>query len=167
MSKDRRGIMNAKTMEGLVGASRNINLVNTPMRVYNQAKRQGNTGAMERAMDYVYEFSDKAQDYKTKAYEGMKEEAKEAREQARLERERAIQKHREEHEKFEERIEENKETDVVEVSEEGKVLLKDNTTLDNTDIAKTQTNPVKQPVTYTKTGDINPAEQDINISISL
>ncbi len=159
--------MNTKTMEGLVGARRNIDLVNTPMRVYNQAERQGNMGAMERAMGYVHEFADKAEDYKTKAYEGMKEEAKEAREQARLEREKAIQKHKEEREKFEERIEENKETDIVEVSEEGKVLLKDNTMFDNTDVAETKVDSVKQPVTYTKTGDISQVEQDANISISL
>lgn len=133
------------------------------MRVYNQAERQGNMGAMERAMNYVHDFADKAEDYKTKAYEGMKEETKEAREQARLDREKAIQKHREEREKFEERIEENKGTDVVEVSEEGKVLLKDNTALDNTDITETKENPV----TYTKTGNINPIEPDTNISISL
>ena len=124
-------------------------------------------GAMERAMGYVHEFADKAEDYKTKAYEGMKEEAKEAREQARLEREKAIQKHKEEREKFEERIEENKETDIVEVSEEGKVLLKDNTMFDNTDVAETKVDSVKQPVTYTKTGDISQVEQDANISISL
>ncbi len=159
--------MNTKTMEGLVGARRNIDLVNTPMRVYNQAERQGNMGAMERAMGYVHEFADKAEDYKTKAYEGMKEEAKEAREQARLEREKAIQKHKEEREKFEERIEENKETDIVEVSEEGKVLLKDNTMFDNTDVAETKVDSVKQPVIYTKTGDISQVEQDANISISL
>ncbi len=159
--------MNTKTMEGLVGARRNIDLVNTPMRVYNQAERQGNMGAMERAMGYVHEFADKAEDYKTKAYEGMKEEAKEAREQARLEREKAIQKHKEEREKFEERIEENKETDIVEFSEEGKVLLKDNTMFDNTDVAETKVDSVKQPVTYTKTGDISQVEQDANISISL
>lgn len=159
--------MNTKTMEGLVGARRNIDLVNTPMRVYNQAERQGNMGAMERAMGYVHEFADKAEDYKTKAYEGMKEEAKEAREQTRLEREKVLQKRKEEREKFEERIEENKEIDVVEVSEEGKVLLKDNTMLDNTDVVETKVDSVKQPVTYTKTGDISQVEQDANISISL
>ena len=159
--------MNTKTMEGLVGARRNIDLVNTPMRVYNQAERQGNMGAMERAMGYVHEFADKAEDYKTKAYEGMKEEAKEAREQARLEREKAIQKHKEEREKFEERIEENKETDIVEVSEEGKVLLKDNTMFDNTDVAETKVDSVKQPVTYTKTGETVSAEQEASISVSV
>lgn len=159
--------MNIKTMEGLVGARRNIDLVNTPMRVYNQAERQGNMGAMERAMGYVHEFADKAEDYKTKAYEGMKEEAKEAREQVRLEREKAIQKHKEEREKFEERIEENKETDIVEVSEEGKVLLKDNTALDSADVTETKADSVKQPVTYTKTGDISMAEQEANLSISV
>ena len=97
----------------------------------------------------------------------LQDEAKEAKEQAQLEREKAIQKHKEEREKLEERIEENKDTDIVEVSEEGKVLLKDNTALDNADITETKTNPATQPVTYTKTGDISQVEQNTTISISL
>ena len=34
--------MNTKTMEGLVGARTNMNLVNTPMRVFKEARRKGN-----------------------------------------------------------------------------------------------------------------------------
>ena len=33
--------MNIKTMEGLIGAVKNIGLVNTPMRVYKEARRTG------------------------------------------------------------------------------------------------------------------------------
>ena len=33
--------MHIKTMEGLVGARTNMNLVNTPMRVYRDAERRG------------------------------------------------------------------------------------------------------------------------------
>lgn len=127
--------MNAKTMEGLVGAKTNMDLLNSPFRVYKEARRRGDTATMDRAMGYVAEFSDKADEYKEAADRGMKEDAEEAREKAKSEREEAIQKRREEREKLEERIEEsrskNKETDIVEVSEEGRVLLKENGVADS------------------------------------
>lgn len=127
--------MNAKTMEGLVGAKTNMDLLNSPFRVYKEARRRGDTATMDRAMGYVAEFSDKADEYKEAADRGMKEDAEEAREKAKSEREEAIQKRREEREKLEERIEEsrskNKETDILEVSEEGRVLLKENGVADS------------------------------------
>lgn len=171
--------MNTKTMEGLVGARTNMDLLNTPFRIYKEARRRGDTAIMERAMGYVTEFSDKANEYKEVADRGMKEDAEDAREKEKLEREKAIQKRKEEREKLEERIEEsrdeNKETDTVEVSEEGKVLLKengvidsndsDNINLDDTISANTKTG--KEPVIYTKTGGVSLPEQTISISISV
>lgn len=170
--------MNTKTMEGLVGAKTNMDLLNTPFRVYKEARRRGDTATMERAMGYVTEFSDKADEYKEVADRGMKEDAEETREKAKSEREKAIQKRREEREKLEERIEEsrneNRETDAVEVSEEGKVLLKengvtdsndsDNINLDNTVSQNTKTG--KEPVIYTKAGEVSQPEQTTSISIS-
>lgn len=47
--------MNTKTMEGLVGARTNMNLMNTPMRVFKEARRKGDTATMERAMGYADE----------------------------------------------------------------------------------------------------------------
>lgn len=85
-----------------------------------------------------------------------KEDAREAREKANVQREEAVQKRRQEREKLEKRMEENGNadihTDTVEISEEGKVLLKDNIDLDRTASAETKTDVVKEPVTYTKTG---------------
>lgn len=72
--------MNTKTMEGLVGARTNMNLMNTPMRVFKEARRKGDTATMERAMGYADEFSGKAEDYKAEADKGMEEDAREARE---------------------------------------------------------------------------------------
>ena len=171
--------MNAKTMEGLVGAKTNMDLLNSPFRVYKEARRRGDTATMDRAMGYVAEFSDKADEYKEVADRGMKEDAEEAREKAKSEREEAIQKRREEREKLEERIEEsrnkNKETDILEVSEEGRGLLKengvadsnasDNINLDNTVSHSTKTG--KEPVIYTKAGEVSQQEQTVNISISV
>ena len=165
--------MHTKTMEGLVGARTNMNLMNTPMRVFKEARRKGDTETMERAMGYVGDFSDKAEEYKAEADKGMEEDAKEAREKAELQREEAVQKRREEREKLEAKIEENRNADTnadtVEISEEGKVLLKDNLDTDavgvETDVVKSDA--VKEPVTYTKAGDAVPMEQETSISVSV
>lgn len=120
--------MNTKTMEGIVGAKTNMNMVNTPMRVYREAERKGDTGTMERAMGYAGEYTQKAESYRKKAEEGMKEDAKEAREKEKAEREKAIQKRKEQREEAEKRVEElQNRTDTVEISEEGKALLKAHT----------------------------------------
>ena len=103
--------MHTKTMEGLIGARTNMNLMNTPMRVFKEARRKGDTETMERAMGYVGDFSDKAEEYKAEADKGMEEDAKEAREKAELQREEAVQKRREEREKLEAKIEENRNAD--------------------------------------------------------
>ncbi|NBK00054.1 hypothetical protein D5282_22940 [bacterium 1xD8-48] len=165
--------MHTKTMEGLIGARTNMNLMNTPMRVFKEARRKGDTETMERAMGYVGDFSDKAEEYKAEADKGMEEDAKEAREKAELQREEAVQKRREEREKLEAKIEENRNADTnadtVEISEEGKVLSKDNLDTDavgvETDVVKSDA--VKEPVTYTKAGDAVPMEQETSISVSV
>ena len=165
--------MHTKTMEGLIGARTNMNLMNTPMRVFKEARRKGDTETMERAMGYVGDFSDKAEEYKAEADKGMEEDAKEARKKAELQREEAVQKRREEREKLETKIEENRNadsnTDIVEISEEGKVLSKDNLDTDavgvETDVVKSDA--VKEPVTYTKAGDAVPMEQETSISVSV
>ena len=165
--------MHTKTMEGLIGARTNMNLMNTPMRVFKEARCKGDMGTMERAMGYVGDFSDKAEEYKAEADKGMEEDAKEARKKAELQREEAVQKRREEREKLEAKIEENRNADTnadtVEISEEGKVLLKDNLDTDavgvETDVVKSDA--VKEPVTYTKAGDAVPMEQETSISVSV
>lgn len=163
--------MNTKTMEGLVGARTNMNLMNTPMRVFKEARRKGDTATMERAMGYADEFSDKAEDYKTEADKGMEEDAREAREKAKLQREEAIQERREEREKLEDRIEGNRNadtnTDTVEISEEGKALLKDNVDSGSIGSDEIKMDAVKEPVTYTKTGETVPVEQEASISVSV
>ena len=165
--------MHTKTMEGLVGARTNMNLMNTPMRVFKEARRKGDTATMERAMGYVDDFSDKAKEYQAEADKGMEEDAKEARKKAELQREEAVQKRREEREKLEAKIEENRNADTnadtVEISAEGKVLSKDNLDTDavgvETDVVKSDA--VKEPVTYTKAGDAVPMEQETSISVSV
>ena len=163
--------MNLKMMEGLIGAGINGNLMDTPISVFQEASRKGDTATMERAMGYAGELADKAEKYRAEVDNGMKEEAQEVKEKSKLEREEAIQKHRQEREKLEERIEENRSTDIntdtVEISEEGKALLKDKIDLDNTSSDEIKTDTVKDPVTYTKTGEVVPMEQSADISVSV
>ena len=103
--------MHTKTMEGLAGASTNMKLLNTPFRVYKDAERRGDTAVMERAMRYVGDFAEEAEDYQKKAEKGMEEDAKEAREKAKTEQENAIRKRKEEREELEKRIEESRNED--------------------------------------------------------
>lgn len=156
--------MNTKTMEGLIGANSNTNLINTPMRIYKDARHRGDTATMERAMGYVAEFEDKAQEYKVKADEGLKEETRDNREKAELRREQAIYKRKEEQKELEEKIVENKDndadTDNVEISEEGKVLT-------HTDSDEVKISASKEPVTYTKLGEVILMEQKTGVSISV
>lgn len=161
--------MNAKTMEGLAGAATNMKLLHTPMRVYKEARRRGDTAVMERAMGYAGEFADKADAYKAEAEEGLKEAAKEAEEKEELQREKALQKRKEEREKQKERIEKSTETapDTVEISGEGNVLLKENVDLAHTASAGIRADADRTSVIYTKTGEVSQTEQSTGISISV
>ena len=164
-------IMHVKTMEGLIGARTNIEMINTPFRAYKEARLKGDTAKMEQAMGYMKDFHDDACEYKEEADEGMKKDAEETRKIAEAQREEAIKKRKEEREKLEERIEENRNadnrTDTVEISEEGKVLLKDTMELEPADFDAGKTDAVKEPVTYTKTGETVPVEQEASISVSV
>ena len=108
-----------------------------------------------------------AEEYKAEADKGMEEDAKEAREKATLQSEEAVRKRREEREKFEEKIEENREADTLEVSEEGKVLLKSNTDSNCSDAPKSHSDSAQESVIYTKTGEASRKEQTSSISVSV
>ena len=153
--------MHAKTMEGLAGASMNMKMMNTPFRVYEQAERRGDTSTMARAMGYVGETADKAEDYQKKIEKGMKEEAKEAQEKAKSEQEKRIAESR------------NKNTDIVSISENGKAVSGE-----RSDSVRAGTNssvPVEkrvdaiktEPVIYTLTGEAARPESGTNISVSV
>lgn len=146
--------MNTKTMEGLIGAGANMELVNTPMRVYKEARRKGDTATMERAMGYADELAGYAEEYRLKAHEGTREDVKESREEEEKMRNEAIEKRREERKKLEERIDEvraDRETpegtigesknpadeiiDTVEISEAGKTALENMMEASSADIS--------------------------------
>ncbi|MDE6435807.1 MAG: hypothetical protein K2L07_16475 [Lachnospiraceae bacterium] len=123
--------MKAGSMEGLIGASVNMNLSKTPMRVYKEAEREGDTAKMERAMGYVTEFQEKAHEYSDKAQEELAKELKEERKEQELKREQAIEKRKEETKEYKEKLQESNKSDIreadsVQISEEGKKVLKNN-----------------------------------------
>ena len=104
--------MQIKTMEGLVGASFNMNLVDVPMRVYKDACRRGDLATMERSMGYVTEFSGRAGEYGKKA--------EEAREKEKQQREEALEKKREERAEQEAAV--DKEGEETSVSQDTKAV---------------------------------------------
>ena len=130
---------------------------------------------MKRAMGYVGDFADKAEDYQKKAEKGMKEDREEAREKAKTEQENAIQKRREEREELEKRIAEsrNGDTDTVSISEIGKAALDEKTDsvqtgIDNGISVEETADAVKiEPVIYTKTGEASKPESGTNLSVSV
>lgn len=114
--------MNAGVMEGLVGASSNMKIVEVPMHVYHEAEREGNTAKMERALGYAADFTKRANTYKEEAEEELKLEMEEKRETEEIEQEEAIEKAREEGKANQEALLEGN-MDSVEISEEGRQLL--------------------------------------------
>lgn len=127
--------MKAGSMEGLIGASVNIKLTSTPMRVYKEAERRGDTETMERAMGYVTDFQEKAHEYSDKAQEELAKELKEERKEQEIKREQAIEKRKEETKEYMEKVQEGNKSDIqgtdsAEISEEGKEMLKNNAQTD-------------------------------------
>ena len=146
-----------------------MKLMNTPIRVYKEAERRGDTAVMERAMGYASDFADKAEDYQKTTEKGMKE----AREKAKAEQENAIQKRREQREELKKRIEENRkgDTDAISISESGKATLDGKTDsvqigADNGTSAEETADVIKmEPVIYTKTGEASKSESGMNLSV--
>lgn len=168
--------MHTKTMEGLVGARTNMNLLHTPFRVYQEAKQKGDLGKMEQAMDYVNKCSDKVEQYRAEADQGMEEDAKEAKEKTELELENIIQKRRLERQELEERITEdkNKNVDTVDISEDGKIVLKENADivqsgqLDFSEPVQTTAESMKlEPVIYANTGKVSTSQSKSSTAISV
>lgn len=123
--------MKAGSMEALIGASQNMKLASTPMRVYKDAEHRGDTETMERAMGYVTDFEKKAHECSNKAQKELAKELKEERKEQELNREQAIQKRKEEEKEYREKLQESNRADIqkedsVEISEEGKAELKNN-----------------------------------------
>lgn len=165
--------MHTKTMEGLIGARTNMEMLNTPFRVFKEARLKGDTAMMERAMGYMGDFHEDAYEYKEVADEGMKEDAEETRKIAEEQREEMIKNRREEREELQKKLEEERKenkndkiVDTVEISEDGKVLLKgsagaEDTVSDATDVEPDTSSKPKadlEPVFYSSAGEVKQSE---------
>jgi len=149
--------MHIKTMEGLVGARTNQDLLKVPMRVYKDARRRGDMAVMERAMEYASDFAGKAKEYQAEAEEGMQEEAEEVKENAKIASEQAIEKRKDAQEQIDENLTEK--TDSLELTEEGKILSKNNISQSENGYSKEEKISVKAPKIYTNMGTANLTEQ--------
>ena len=157
--------MNIQMMEGLLGASSNIKLSDSPMSVYRQASAEGDTEKMRRTLGYTSECTEKAAGYQEKLDKGMEAEAKAAREKAKLEQEAAVEKSREEHRQAGEgtELDRPQETDLVQVSEAAKAALEN-----STPPVRTAEPLASAPVTYTPAGEVTavPAESEPTVSFT-
>ena len=86
--------MNAKTMEGLAGASASVRMISTPMNIAKEAERKGDMDKMQRALNYASGLAEQAGEYSEKTSQGMKLDAKEAQEQKKQQQEELIEKQR-------------------------------------------------------------------------
>lgn len=146
-------------MEGLIGASNNIKMVDVPMRIYREAERKGDTATMERAMGYASEFTQKAYDYKEKAQDELIKELKEERKELEEKRKEELEEKQEERKE----IKAEKEGVEIEISEEGYELDKEN--MDQ----KPYVPEVKMdtPKSYNKNGDVVTDSIENTISVKI
>lgn len=126
--------MKAGSMEGLIGASLNMKLTRTPMRVFREAERRGDTDAMKRSMGYVTDFQEKAQECSDRAQEELGKELEEERREEEIRRKKA-QERGEAAKEYAEKVQkknepDSSEKDSVEISEEGKVVLKNSSRME-------------------------------------
>ena len=134
--------MKANTATGLIGANAYLQETRVPMKVFKEARAEGDTAKMERAMGYVEELGSTALDYKKQADKGLKEEAKQAREEAARKQEELAQRIKDNRIEAEERLEESR-TDADEAAEA--------VTAESTSIQTAESAP---SVTYTKEGEV-------------
>lgn len=162
--------MKAGSMEGLIGASLNMKLTRTPMRVFKEAERKGDTEVMKRAMGYVTEFQEKAHECSDRAQEELAKELKEERKEEEIRREQA-QERKEETKKYVEKIQENNKADIpktdsVEISEEGKLVLKSDFQAEDTALNANKTD-VKMYTDEGKAKAVDSVEEDVGQKIDI
>ena len=87
-------MIQAGSMKAFMGATTNLKLGSTPMKVFKEAEARGDTEAMKRAMGYVTDFEGNAEKDADKLGEETIKETREARKQQEIEREQAIAKAR-------------------------------------------------------------------------
>lgn len=136
--------MQAKTATGLIGANAYLQETRVPMKIFKEARAEGDTAKMERAMGYVGKLGSTALEHKKLADEGLEEDAKQAREEAKQRQEELAQRIKDNRAEAEKKLEETREdyTASSETAEEGTVEA----VPDKTEIVP--------DLTYTKDGEV-------------
>ncbi|MCI8950984.1 MAG: hypothetical protein HFG49_13275 [Lachnospiraceae bacterium] len=161
-------VMNAKTMEGLAGASTSISMISTPMNIAKEAERKGDLDKMQRALGYASGLTEQAEEYSKKTKEGMKLDAEKADEQEKLQQKELIEARREEQNQQEQKIESQRQKepdfDSAKISEEGKKQIEQSSSLTSFVSAD-----ILQNAVYDKLGETEGPSQEAgeNIDISI
>ncbi len=153
--------MLAKTTDGLLGANNAMNVIRTPMKVFKEARARGDTATMERAMGYVEKTNTTAWESKNNADEGLKQEAEENKLKQQQESEELAARIKAKTEEMQQKADNESALPDPVPTEEGE------TKAEGTNAA--QTNPeaaiaapygeeTADPLTYTKSGEVKPAE---------
>lgn len=115
--------MQAKTSAGLIGANAYLQETRVPLKVFKEARAEGDTAKMERAMGYVGKLGSTALEYKRQADKGLKEDAEKARDEAQKQQEELARRIKDSRAETEKRIEEARGDNSLapETAEEGAV----------------------------------------------
>lgn len=159
--------MIAKTAEGLLGANNAMNVIRTPMKVFKEARARGDKETMDRAMGYVEKSHDEAWEKKYSADEGLKQEAEENKIKAEQEREDLARRIKENLDELENRIEVDGIETITAAAEASETDPAAEAINKIASEAATAENASPVPVTYTKSGEVKPAETDIKFSVTV
>ena len=128
-------MMQAGSMKAFLGATSNLRLANTPMKVFKEAEARGDTDVMERAMGYVTDFEGNAVKDADKLGEETVKETRQAREQQEIEREQAIAKARQKNKLEREQALNSAEKPTVESTETTDATADDKKSYDSVEIS--------------------------------
>ncbi len=155
--------ISAKTMGNLIGASNNLRLADTPMKVFKEAQNRDDAAAMDRAIGYASNLIQKAKNYAEKAALSMKADTEATKINERLDRESALEYDIKDS-KDQYFTTANVETDTVEIGEEGKAALANNTS-PNTSMVGAKTKD--RPVIYTRAGEAKQSAPEEKLSLQV
>lgn len=170
--------MIAKTAEGLIGANNAINVMNTPMKVFKEARARGDKATMDRAMDYVEKSHDEVWEKKYSTDEGLRQEAEENKLKAEQAREELTERIRESREALEEKTENIPENIVQKEPENDPEGISGEEGTDSGDVTsdiiesipaeyQTAGKNVTAPVTYNKSGGTRAADPKTVFSVTV
>ena len=135
--------MQANTANGLIGANAYLQETRVPMKVFKEARAEGDTAKMERAMGYVGKLGASAMEYKKQADKGLREEAKKSEDEMKEKQEQLAQRIKEQRAEAEERVEAARKPEAGE-----------NVVVEESDLDRNVTSESAANLTYTKDGEV-------------